>query len=298
MNPGSSPIPSSPSRLPVSDEQQRGVYSPSAFQSALIGSNQPSSSRYPPSAVPYQTPDRYRLQPGPRTPNSSARRREQFKRPPTFTPTSNQSHHSNTPDILSNASPDDMSARLYRQRFRQRCQAAMTREKKRSSAIARLRGGHHDGVFGGGGDSSDEDTRSSPFNSSDLSSSEMEGTMGSDEEDEDAELFRRVMLAEYKSILRSQEYSGQCELGWMNADEVAWLEDELQREQQEGVEYYDEEDELYQQYQHAQQQQQQQQQESEFDEQTAFGDVDDDVFRHLDVDGQAAAARDVKMDMS
>lgn len=83
------------------------------------------------------------------------------------------------------------------------------------------------------------------------------------------------MVAEYRRLLHAREYSGKRELGWLGADEVAWLEEELQcEEDDQPVEYYDEEQELYEQYQHALQQEQQQQQQP-VDE---FGDLDDAVF--------------------
>lgn len=39
------------------------------------------------------------------------------------------------------------------------------------------------------------------------------------------------MLAEYRRLLHKQELSGRHELGWMGADEVAWLEEELARDE-------------------------------------------------------------------
>lgn len=40
------------------------------------------------------------------------------------------------------------------------------------------------------------------------------------------------MLAEYRRLLNAQEYSGQRELGWLGADEMAWLEEESRRDDQ------------------------------------------------------------------
>lgn len=105
------------------------------------------------------------------------------------------------------------------------------------------------------------------------------------------------MLAEYKRILQSQESSGQHELGWLGADEVAWLEEELQSESNDrdvepDEDVVDEDEELFQQYIHAMQQQQQQQASHSQDDEFAY--LDDSVFEHLDDDG--ATSGDVAMD--
>ncbi|PWN22194.1 hypothetical protein BCV69DRAFT_281203, partial [Microstroma glucosiphilum] len=55
---------------------------------------------------------------------------------------------------------------------------------------------------------------------------------GSGWQEDDEELIRRVMLAEYRRLLNAQEYSGQRELGWLGADEMAWLEEESRRDDQ------------------------------------------------------------------
>lgn len=44
------------------------------------------------------------------------------------------------------------------------------------------------------------------------------------------QLIRRAMTAEYRRMLHMQERSGAMELGWLGADEVAWLEEEVRRE--------------------------------------------------------------------
>lgn len=38
------------------------------------------------------------------------------------------------------------------------------------------------------------------------------------------------MTAEYRRMLREQELKGRMELGWLDPDEVAWLEEEMRRE--------------------------------------------------------------------
>lgn len=113
------------------------------------------------------------------------------------------------------------------------------------------------------------------------------------------------MLAEYRNILNAQEYSGKRELGWLGADEVAWLEEELQRETNDDhgqpssssmeppppVEYLNEEDFLYEQYQHALAQQQQHPDE--------FDDLDESLFQQIgDEDLAIHRFGDVQMDLS
>lgn len=124
--------------------------------------------------------DRYKLQPGPA-------RLQRFKKPPN--------------SLLSSAdgASDDVAARLYRQRFRQRCNAAMAREKSRSSTIAGIRGGGFQrSVVDGSGDRSDEEEDRLPMNSDDLSSSDVEddASRGNDHwqyEDEEVSKVRRTL---------------------------------------------------------------------------------------------------------
>lgn len=118
-------------------------------------------------APPVMSDERYQLQPGPS-------RLQRFKRPPS--------------SLLSSGddAPDDIAARLYRQRFRQRCNAAMAREKSRSTTIAGIRGGGFQRRFAEGSDDrSDEDDQydGQPMNSDDLSSSDVEDdtTRGNDD---------------------------------------------------------------------------------------------------------------------
>ena len=49
----------------------------------------------------------------------------------------------------------------------------------------------------------------------------------------DEELIRRVMIAEYRRIKRQHEISGERELGWLEPDQVAYLEEEMRREERE-----------------------------------------------------------------
>lgn len=45
--------------------------------------------------------------------------------------------------------------------------------------------------------------------------------------EEDDELTRRKIIAEYSRLKRIYELKGQLEIGWMHPDHVAWLEDEI-----------------------------------------------------------------------
>lgn len=42
---------------------------------------------------------------------------------------------------------------------------------------------------------------------------------------------RRVLAVDYRRMIREQERSGQLEVGWLDPDEVAWLEEEMKREE-------------------------------------------------------------------
>lgn len=48
-------------------------------------------------------------------------------------------------------------------------------------------------------------------------------------------MIRRVMTAEYRSMLRAQEHSGRVEVGWLGPEEVAWLEEEMRREERQPI---------------------------------------------------------------
>lgn len=101
------------------------------------------------------------------------------------------------------------------------------------------------------------------------------------------------MLAEYRRLLLAQEHSGQRELGWIGADEAAWLEEELQKKDaqrgertmtsassqdeqlQPPPDLLDEEAALFEQYCYALEQQQQGQQSSNAAQMTAEDEFDD-----------------------
>lgn len=44
-------------------------------------------------------------------------------------------------------------------------------------------------------------------------------------------MIRRIMTADYRRMLRAQERQGDVELGWLGPEEVAWLEEEIHREE-------------------------------------------------------------------
>lgn len=115
------------------------------------------------------------------------------------------------------------------------------------------------------------------------------------------------MLAEFRNLLRAQEHSGRRELGWLGADEVAWLEEELQREGQDGnglaeassdeppSDIIDEDQALFEQYQHHQ---------SSTGDLNADGEYDDEMLAQIDIDeaalmrSRASGAESTAMDTS
>ncbi|CEH19253.1 hypothetical protein CBOM_06304 [Ceraceosorus bombacis] len=100
---------------------------------------------------------------------------------------------------------------------------ALDRARQRASAILARRG---DVQSEGEEEEEDGGRASALFFSDEILASE-------DEEQDriDDELLRRRMLAEYKRMLRAQERSGRDELGWLDADMVAWLQDESTNDQ-------------------------------------------------------------------
>lgn len=70
------------------------------------------------------------------------------------------------------------------------------------------------------------------------------------------------MTAEYRKMLKEQEQEGSIEVGWLGPDEVAWLEEEMRKEDQIGqiqsmeppLDMVDEDEELCDMYEHAQSQ--------------------------------------------
>lgn len=45
---------------------------------------------------------------------------------------------------------------------------------------------------------------------------------------------RRILAVDYRRMIREQERSGNIGIDWLDADEVAWLEEEVKREEAQG----------------------------------------------------------------
>ncbi|SPO35592.1 uncharacterized protein PSFLO_01063 [Pseudozyma flocculosa] len=144
---------------------------------------------------------------------------------------------------------DSPTRQVWRAKFRQRCQQQMARDRART--LAHTRGAsflRHMGaepddelvLTPGHADPSSRFRRADMIGSDDLpSSSDVDADMdeggpaagGSRWWEDDEELIRRVMVAEYRRIKRAQEASGEREVGWLDPDEVAYLEEETRREE-------------------------------------------------------------------
>ena len=140
------------------------------------------------------------------------------------------------------------SSRLRRQQFRQKCQEAMAQDRKRDREriLAHSRHPGHTGEV----DSSEEDIQqsNSVLRSDDLSSSDVDEASWGDEEVEVSgkaferhlgsplstpfppQMARRVLAGDYKRMLHEQERDGSY-VAWLDPDEVAWLEEEVRREE-------------------------------------------------------------------
>lgn len=112
------------------------------------------------------------LRPGP----SSASRRSAFKQPPS---SARPSFGGAVAGSLTDDS--DITASLFRQRFRERCQAVMARDRGRNRALAKARGRD---VLAGDDKDDDQDVRRR-LRSDDLSSSDMEDDVGGWQEDDE-----------------------------------------------------------------------------------------------------------------
>lgn len=112
------------------------------------------------------------LQPGP----SSASRRSAYKQPPSA------ARPSFGGAVAGSLTDDgDITASLYRQRFRERCQAVMARDRGRNKALAKARGRD---VLAGDDDEDDQDVMRR-LRSDDLSSSDMEDEAPGWQEDDE-----------------------------------------------------------------------------------------------------------------
>lgn len=131
-------------------------------------------------------------------------------------------------------------ARLRRQQFRQKCQDAMAKDRSRDRGrrVAQGRDASSDTRSNSGSDEDDATLRSD-----DLVSSDVDDEAEMEVSSEPIQLgwyphshlmtfqyVRRVLAVDYKLMLREMERNGEVEMGWLNADEVAWLEEEIRRE--------------------------------------------------------------------
>ncbi|KAN0061088.1 hypothetical protein ACQY0O_006823 [Thecaphora frezii] len=145
---------------------------------------------------------------------------------------------------------DSPTRQVWRAKFRERCRQQMARDRART--LARTRGAsflQYESVQAddeaelvltpGSASASARPKRSEMIGSDDLPSSDFDTDMDLGEDsgagsrwwEEDEELIRRVMVAEYRRIKRAQEASGEREVGWLDPDEVAYLEEEIKREE-------------------------------------------------------------------
>lgn len=107
----------------------------------------------------------------------------------------------------------------YRQSFYERCQHAMdhTRSAARKQRVESFRKGQSEftrGFFSDEAMEVEDDESAAP---------------SSPGPDEDDELVRRKIIAEYSRLKRIYELKGHLEIGWLHPDQVAWLEEEMQQ---------------------------------------------------------------------
>lgn len=60
------------------------------------------------------------------------------------------------------------------------------------------------------------------------------GQWAGEEREEDDELTRRRIIAEYSRLKRIYELKGHLEIGWIDPDQLSWLEGEMRQQQQQG----------------------------------------------------------------
>ncbi|UZJ54408.1 hypothetical protein CBS101457_003728 [Exobasidium rhododendri] len=152
------------------------------------------------------------------------------------------------------------SARLIKQQFRLKCQEAMAKDRRKDRARMISQSRSHRGIKDVDSDEEqhDKEKHRLVLCSDDLSSSDYEEANMNDRE---MEMARRILAGDYKRMLRDQERSGQMQVGWLDPDEVAWLEEEIKREEaascilheiEPPADMIDEDEDLYAQYQHSQ----------------------------------------------
>lgn len=136
------------------------------------------------------------------------------------------------------------SAGSYRQSFFERCQRAMeqSRAAQRAERVLALRKGADAFTPGILSDDMDLDldgadsTPSSPppacFSNEHEQGQEEGEAEGGEEREEDDELTRRRILAEYSRLKRIYELKGHLEIGWIDPDQLSWLEAEMRHQDQ------------------------------------------------------------------
>ncbi|CBQ70767.1 conserved hypothetical protein [Sporisorium reilianum SRZ2] len=132
--------------------------------------------------------------------------------------------------VLSSASTS-----AYRQSFFERCQRAMdqSRTTHRQQRITAFRKG------------ADAFTRGLFSDDMDVEDDELSGAassspppLPSQEREEDDELTRHRILAEYSRLKRIYELKGHLEIGWIDPDQLSWLENEVKQRDEEVDPYW------------------------------------------------------------
>lgn len=118
-------------------------------------------------------------------------------------------------------------AATYRQSFLDRCQRAMHQERSvhRHNMVTKFRKGVDGATPALFSDDMDvdmdeEDSDALPPSSPPMQEFEREG----EEREEDNEMTRRMIIAEYQRLKRVYELKGELEIGWIEPDQLAWLE--------------------------------------------------------------------------
>lgn len=126
------------------------------------------------------------------------------------------------------------SSGTYRQNFFDRCQRAMdqSRSLQRGAKVIAFRKGA-DGATPGlfSDEIMDEDDADDTLSSSPPPFGSSQGEDGGERE-EDNELTRRRIIAEYSRLKRIYELKGHLEIGWIDPDQLDWLESEVKHQHQ------------------------------------------------------------------
>ncbi|CDW97464.1 hypothetical protein [Sporisorium scitamineum] len=146
--------------------------------------------------------------------------------------TSDTRHRTHKPHLLSSS-----SSTSYRQSFFDRCQRAMDKSRtlQRHQRITAFRKGA-DAFTPGGILSDDMDIEDEEPPASSLPPPP---PRSSQEREEDDELTRHRIIAEYSRLKRIYELKGHLEIGWIDPDQLSWLEREMKQQQQKEAEVVD-----------------------------------------------------------